>query len=278
MTQTILITGCSSGFGKVIARTFHDAGWNVAATMRAPELERELRADDRLLLVRLDVTEVESVDAAFEAARVRFGAVDAVVNNAGYGGNGMFEQFSAEDVDAMYATNVFGAMHVMRAALPEMRAAGRGVIVNVTSMAGHLGLPGNSVYASTKHALVGLTEAMALEYAPLGVRICNVAPGAYSTGFNAAVDWRVEIGDADLVAVSRGIRTRLERAVQASATERGAPADVQEVADHVFACVAGDRPINTPSGHDAEGLWAGMGQQNRQAFLEQLGAMLAPAA
>ena len=278
MPQTVLITGCSSGFGKLIARTFHDAGWNVVATMRSPEKETELKADDRLRLVRLDVTDPASIDTAFAEARAAFGPVDTVVNNAGYGGNGLFEQFTAEEISAMYTTNVFGPMNVMRAALPEMRKQGGGTIVNVTSMAGHLGFPGNSVYSSSKHAMVGLTEAMALEYAPLGIRFFNVAPGAYATGFNAAVDKRVETGDEDLVAASRAIRDRIEMAVKASQAERGAPSDPQEVADHVFACVTGDRPVNVPSGYDAEGLMAQMGQDNRQVFLDQLRAMLVPAA
>ena len=276
MTATVLITGCSSGFGKLIATTFHEAGWNVVATMRSPDKETELKAGPRMLLIRLDVTDTASIDAAFAKARETFGRVDAVVNNAGYGGNGMFEQFSPQDIEAMYATNVFGPMNVMRAALPAMRTEGQGTIVNVTSMAGHLGLPGNSVYASTKHALVGLTEAMALEYGPLGIRIFNVAPGAYATGFSDATDKRVEFGDQQLVTMSRKLREKLNAAIEARTAERGAPNDPQEIADHVFDCVTAERPVHNPSGYDAQTLMASMGQNNRQAFLDQLKAMLVP--
>lgn len=276
MTQTVLITGSSSGFGKLIATTFHEAGWTVVATMRSPDKETKLKAGPRMLLTRLDVTDTASIDTAFAKACETFGRIDAVVNNAGYGGNGLFEQFSPEDISTMYATNVFGPMNVMRAALPAMRAEGRGTIVNVTSMAGHLGLPGNSIYASTKHALVGLTEAMALEYGPLGIRIFSVAPGAYATGFNAATDKRVESGDPQLVTLSRKLRERLNVAIEAQTVERGAPNDPQEVADHVFECVTADRPVHNPSGYDAQTLMASMGQNNRQAFLDQLKAMLVP--
>ena len=178
MNQTVLITGCSSGFGKLTAQTFHSEGWNVAATMRSPEKETELADGDRMLVLKLDVTDTASVAAAVAAARARFGRVDAVVNNAGYGGHGLFEQASGEDVRAMFESNVFGPMNVMREALPEMRAAGGGAIVNVTSMAGHLGLPGNAVYTASKHAMIGLTEAMALEYKLLGVRIYSVPAGS----------------------------------------------------------------------------------------------------
>ena len=145
--------------------------------MRSPEKETELLDGDRMLVLKLDVADPANVAAAFAATRARFGRVHAVVNNAGYGGHGLFEQASDEDVRAMFETNVFGPMNIMREALPEMRGAGGCAIVNVTSMAGHLGLPGNAVYTASKHAMIGLTEAMALEYKPLGVRIYSVAPG-----------------------------------------------------------------------------------------------------
>lgn len=274
--QTVLITGCSSGFGKLIAKTFHDKGWNVIATMRSPEKESDLANGDRMLVTKLDVTDTDSIQSAFDEGQAKFGFIDTVVNNAGYGGNGIFEQFSADEIGNMYATNVFGPMNVMRAALPGMRKSGGGTIVNVTSMAGHLGLPGNSVYASSKHAMVGLTEGMALEYAPLGIRMFNVAPGAYDTGFGDAVQKRVESGDQDLVSLSLGLREKLSAAVEASRASGGGPQDPQEVADHVYRCTTEGGPIHTPSGADAEGLMSGMGQNNRQAFLDQLSTMLVP--
>lgn len=146
MTQTVLVTGCSSGFGKLTAQTFLGAEWNVVASMRAPEKTPELADGDRMLVLKLDVTDPDSVSSAFAAARARwFDRVHAVVNNAGYGGDGLFEQASDADIRAMFETNVFGPMNVMREALPGMRAAGAGAIVNVTSMAGHMGPPGHAV-------------------------------------------------------------------------------------------------------------------------------------
>lgn len=279
MTKTVLITGCSSGFGKLIARTFSDNGWNVVATMRSPEKDTELDQLPNTLVTRLDVTDTASIEAAVAETTERFGQIDALVNNAGYGGSGLFEQFSPEDIIAMYATNVFGPMEVMRAVLPAMRAQGNGAIVNVASMAGHIGLPGNAVYASTKHALVGLTEGMALEYAPLGVRIYNVAPGAYpTTGFNGAVDKRLEIGDEQLVSFSKKLREQINVVGEQMANHGGDLADPQEVADHVFTRVTEGGPVHTPSGSDAEMLTTMMGQGKRQAFLDQLGTMLVPSA
>ena len=279
MTQTVLITGCSSGFGKLTAQTFLGAEWNVIASMRAPEKAPELADGDRMLVLKLDVTDPGSVSSAFAAARARFGRVHAVVNNAGYGGDGLFEQASDADIRAMFETNVFGPMNVMREALPGMRAAGAGAIVNVTSMAGHMGLPGHAVYAASKHALIGLTESMALEYRPLGVRIYSVAPGAYpTTAFVANTDNRLEVGDAQLVEFSRRLRAQITAVGEEMANRGGNLADPQEVADRIFHCVAGDAPINNPTGADAEMLTVMMGQDKRQAFLEQLGAMLVPPA
>ena len=122
------------------------------------------------------------------------------MNNAGYGGDGLFEQASNADIRAMFETNLFGPMNVMREALPEMRAAGNCAIVNVTLMAGHLCLPGQAVYSASKHALNGLTESLALEYRPLGVRIHSVVPGAYpTTAFGVNTDDRLEAGNAQLI-------------------------------------------------------------------------------
>ena len=179
--KTVLITGCSSGFGKLTAQTFHANGWNVIATMRSPETETELTQLDDVLVTRLDVTEPESARQAVDEGLSRFGAIHVLVNNAGFGGHALFEQFPDETVRAMYDTNVFGLMNVTRAVLPHMRERGEGCVINVTSISGLLGTPTSSIYSSTKFAVEGLTEALALEYGPLNIRFKTVAPGAYPT-------------------------------------------------------------------------------------------------
>jgi len=141
--QTVLITGCSSGFGKLAAKKFQQEGWNVVATMRSPEKETELTESENMLVTRLDVTDQASVTAAVDQTIERFGAINVLVNNAGYGGRALFEQFSEERIYAMYETNVFGVMRVSRAVLPIMRQQKGGTIINVTSMAGIFGLPEN---------------------------------------------------------------------------------------------------------------------------------------
>ena len=277
MPRTVLVTGCSSGFGKLIAQTFAQNEWNVIATMRSPEKEKELQNSDRMLILRLGVTDLSSISNAFREGLSKFNKIDVVVNNAGYGGFGLFEQVSDSDVREMFDTNVFGPMNVMRAVLPAMREAGAGTIINVTSMAGHIGLPGNAVYSASKHAVIGLTEGMALEYEPLGVRIFSVAPGAYpTTRFDESTDKRLDVGDDQLVSWSNRLRDRISAVGEQMASEGGSLADPQEVADRVFACATSDMPINNPTGSDAEMLMAMMGQDRRQVFLDEIAAMLVP--
>ncbi|MDA8747010.1 SDR family oxidoreductase [Litoreibacter sp.] len=277
MTITVLVTGCASGFGKKIARTCWKNGWNVVATMRAPQKELDLHPGQKLLLERMDVTDPESISQAFARSRQRYGTIDAVVNSAGFGGVGVFEQFQPDEIVKMFETNVFGAMNVMREALPEMRAAGEGTIVNVTSLAGYMGLPGNSVYSASKYALVGLTEAMAMEYALLGVRIFSVAPGAYTqTGFARAANVRTDQGDDQISELARSLQARKQAAQSSSETVRTEFPDPQEVADHVYSCLVSNQPIHTPSGRDAVAMFNRMESQSRQSFLNKIEEMLVP--
>ena len=274
--RTVLITGCSSGFGKLAVNTFRADGWNVVATMRSPEKEAELTGLEGVLVTRLDVKDPQSIDAAFEQGAAAFGSIDAVVNNAGYGSNALFEQSPDDSVRDIYETNVFGLMNVMRRALPDMRERGSGCIVNVTSMAGLMGLLGNSVYSSSKFAVEGLTEALALEYKPLGVRIVSVAPGAYlTTAFGANTDNYIESGDPQLVEHSQNVRDHF-----ASIVSSDTPQDPQEVADKIYECVTADEvPVHNPVGADAERL-SGLidSLPSRQTFVAAMEQMLLPPA
>ncbi len=274
--STVLITGCSSGFGKLAAKTFRANGWNVVATMRSPEKETDLTGMDGILVTRLDVKDPASIDAAFEQGITAFGPIDAVVNNAGYGSNALFEQSPDASIRDIYETNVFGLMNVTRRALPAMRERRAGCIINVTSMAGLMGLLGNSVYSSSKFAVEGLTEALALEYKPLGIRIVSVAPGAYmTTAFGANTDNYLEAGDAQLVEHSRKIRDHF-----AAIVAGGKPQNPQEVADRIFECAtADDVPVHNPVGADAERL-SGLidSMPSRQHFVAAMEQMLLPRA
>jgi NAD(P)-dependent dehydrogenase (short-subunit alcohol dehydrogenase family) len=183
MTQTVLITGSSTGIGKAAARLFLEKGWNVIATQRSPEREKELAEGEHLQLARLDVTDPSSVAAAIAGGIRRFGRIDALVNNAGYGLYGTFESMSAAQLRKQFDTNVFGLMEVTRQLLPHFRANRAGTLINISSMGGRLTFPLYSVYHGTKWAVDGFSESLQYELRPLGIRVRIVEPGAIKTDF-----------------------------------------------------------------------------------------------
>jgi len=177
MKKTVLITGTSSGFGKAAGRLFAREGWNVVATMRRPEEERDLTALSDVFVTRLDVQDQASIDAAIAAGLERFGRIDALVNNAGFGLFGLFEATPPEKILEQFEVNVFGVMAVTRALLPHFRQNQAGVILNIGSGAGVFTLPMLSLYCASKFALEGFTEALAYELASQGITVKMIEPG-----------------------------------------------------------------------------------------------------
>ena len=277
MTQkTVLITGCSSGIGRLAAQTFQANGWNVIATMRTPEKETELNKLDNLLIARLDVTDSVSVKAAVANGIERFGKIDVLVNNAGRGGRALLEQMSDEKIRDVFETNVFGAMRVTRAILPHMRKRGEGCVINVTSMAGVIGLAAETAYCSAKFAAEGFTESLYWECKPLGIKVKSVAPGVYrATSFGENVDDEaMDEGDEQLVAHARRLRQHFSNS--ADAAGGSTPADPQEVADRIFVCATQDTPLHNPVGTDADMIMSMMAAPPRQEFLDKLEPMILP--
>lgn len=183
MTQTILITGCSSGLGRATAQRFHASGWNVVATMRHPDSESELNALDGVLVTRLDVEDPASITTAVAAGLARFGRIDALMNNAGYGAYGPLEAFSAEQIRRQFDVNVLGLLATTKALLPHFRANRSGTIVNVSSMGGRITFPLGTLYHGSKFAVEGLSEALHYELAAFGVRVKLIEPGGIRTDF-----------------------------------------------------------------------------------------------
>ena len=174
-----LITGASRGIGADIARAVLSCGDKLVATARHSAGLAHLGVSDDLLSVSLDVTdEAQSADAV-SAAIDRFGKVDILVNNAGLCLLGAVEETSAEQVEALYRTNVFGLLNVTRAVLPSMRTRRRGHIINISSVAGYSGYAGFGIYSSTKFAVEGLSEALHAELSPLGIHVTVVEPGFF---------------------------------------------------------------------------------------------------
>jgi NAD(P)-dependent dehydrogenase (short-subunit alcohol dehydrogenase family) len=183
MTRTVLITGSSTGIGEAAAKYFRQQGWNVAASMRSPEKAGSWVQQERILPLRLDVTDAASIQEAIAAAVHRFGSIDVLVNNAGYGLVGPFEASTPEQVERQFATNVTGLMNVTRAILPHFRERREGVLVNVSSMGGRLTFPLYSIYHATKWAVEGLSEGLVYELEPFNIRVKIVEPGPIKTDF-----------------------------------------------------------------------------------------------
>jgi NADP-dependent 3-hydroxy acid dehydrogenase YdfG len=183
MKKTILITGASSGIGKATAIHFQKQGWNVIATMRAPEKETELNKLENVQLERLDVLDLESIDQAIKNGISSFGRIDAIVNNAGYGAYGPLESFPRENIIKQFNTNVIGLMDVTKAIIPHFRANKDGVIVNISSIGGQMTFALGSLYHGTKFAVEGISESLHYEMKEIGVKVKIVEPGMISTDF-----------------------------------------------------------------------------------------------
>ena len=221
--QTWFITGASRGFGALIAKLALDKGDAVVATARNPQsVTAALGEHPNLLAVGLDVTDEAQAHEAAKAAIQRFGKIDVLINNAGFGLLGAVEEATAAEVEALYRTNVFGLLNVTRAVLPHMRRARSGHILNISSVGGYQSGAGFGVYCSTKFAVEGLTEALAAELAPLGIKATVVEPGYFRTEFLEARSLSVsDTRIADYAETAGAVR---ERAAQISLRQPGDPA------------------------------------------------------
>lgn len=208
-TPVVLVTGASSGIGRATVAACAGRGWRVTATMRRPEDAGDLASLPGVIVVPLDVTSLESVESAVAAAVTAFGRLDAVVNNAGYAVDGVFEGVDDATIRQQFETNVFGLMRVTRAVIPVMRRQGSGTIVQISSMGGRVTFPLYSVYHATKWAVEGFSESLAFELRPFGIRIRLVEPGAIRTEFygrsRAPIAAPPNAGYDDLVARCDGI-------------------------------------------------------------------------
>lgn len=183
MQKTIFITGCSSGIGKETAKLFQSKGWNVVATMRNPEKETELKKFKNVLVTRLDVLELDSIRNAIQEGIDKFGKIDVIVNNAGYGAYGPLETFPREKILRQFNTNVIGLLDVTRAILPHFRFNKNGIIINISSMGGKMTFPLGSLYHGTKFAVEGISESLRYEVEQIGCKVKIVEPGSISTDF-----------------------------------------------------------------------------------------------
>jgi len=245
--KTWFITGASRGFGALVTERALAQGDAVVAAARNPQaIVERFGTHANLLAVALDVNDETQAQAAANAAIARFGRIDVLLNNAGFGVLGAVEETSAAEVEAVFRTNVFGLLNVTRAVLPHMRAARSGRVLNVSSIGGYRGGAGFGVYCSTKFAVEGLTEALHEELAPLGIHATVVEPGYFRTDFLDTQSLTVSpatIGDYDLTA------SQVRKA--ATGLNHSQPGDPAKLAEVLVAFAdAPNPPVRLPLGSD----------------------------
>lgn len=194
MKKTIFITGASSGIGQETALYFAEQGWNVVATMRQPEKQEALKNNDQILVLKLDVEQPDTFTEVIDTAVAKFGRIDVLLNNAGYGQHGLFEATTSEQIRRQFSVNLFGTMEITRAVLPYFRKQKSGNIITITSGVGRVTVPLVSVYAASKFALEGFFESLSFELSSQDIKVKIIEPGSISTHFekttkeNFAVD------------------------------------------------------------------------------------------
>jgi len=265
--KTVLITGSSIGIGRATAEIFHRRGWQVVATMRNPDAGRELAELDNVMVTKLDVTDDDSIRSAMGAAIERFGGVDVLVNNAGYGAYGVLEATSVDSIRRQYETNVIGLLATTKAVVPGFRERGGGVIVNVSSIAGRLTLPLGALYCGSKFAVEGISEALSYEMREIGVQVKLVEPGFIKTNFPNAMDFS---NDKSLSEYQRLVDKLWEVAGAMSA--KGADATV--AAEVIYtAATDGTDQLRYTVGEDAKLLVAQRDTLDDSAFFMEMRAM-----
>ncbi len=227
------ITGCSTGFGRELARLVLDRGWRAVVTARNPDQVADLVTghEDRALALKLDVTDDAQIKVAAKAAEDKFGRIDVLVNNAGYGYLAAIEEGEAHEVRAMFDTNVFGLVAMTQAVLPGMRARRSGCIVNLSSIGGLASFPATGFYHATKYAVEGLSDSMAQEVGPLGIKVVLVEPGPFRTNFagGSLKQSAIRIADYDQTAGVRRSQTEARNGKQVGDPVRAAEAIIAAV-------------------------------------------------
>ena len=267
--KTILITGASSGIGKATAQRFQAEGWNVIATMRDPAMGGDLASQDRVQVARLDVTDAGTISAAVAGGIARFGRIDVLVNNAGYGAYGPLEAFSTDRIRRQFDTNVIGLLEMTKAVLPQMRANRTGTIVNISSIGGQITFPLGTLYHGTKFAVEGLSEALHYELEPLGIRVRIVEPGMIRTDFGGrSFDFAMDAGAAEYGPTAAAMGRLFGRLA-------ATPSPPETVAGVIWQAVnePGDR-LRFRAGPDAEALLDRRKAEDDATFLAGIKALM----
>ena len=262
MNKTILITGASSGIGKETAKLFQSKGWNVIATMRNPENEIELKQLENVLVAKLDVLDLDSIQKAFKEGVQKFGNIDVLLNNAGYGAYGPLEAFGREKIVRQFNTNVIGLLDVTKTVLPHFRQNKKGIIINISSIGGKMTFPLGSLYHGTKFAVEGISESLNYELEQFGGQVKIVEPGMIATDFGGR---SFDFSNDENMTEYKNIVNALMTAMPTMA-ENASPASV--VAEVIFeAATDGKNQLRYTAGEDAKILIANRKQYDDATFI-----------
>lgn len=247
MGKTILITGASSGIGKETAKLFQSKGWNVIATMRNPDNETELKSLENILVAKLDVLDLDSIEKAFREGIQKFDNIDVLLNNAGYGAYGPLETFSRDKILRQFNTNVIGLLDVTRAILPHFRHNKKGIIINISSIGGKMTFPLGSLYHGTKFAVEGISESLNYEVESLGGQVKIIEPGVIATDFGGrSFDFSNDESMAEYQKIVEALMTAMP-----SMAQNASPA--VKVAEVIFeAATDGKNQLRYTAGDDAQ--------------------------
>ena len=236
----VLVTGCSTGIGRAVAEALLTRGHTVWATARRPETLADLAAKGAHVTA-LDVTDEASMSAAVAEVEAAHGAVGTLVNNAGYGEYGAVEEVAMDRVRAMFETNVFGLARMCQLVLPGMRAAGRGRIVNLSSMGGRMTFPLGGYYHATKYAVEALSDALRVEVKPFGVQVVVIEPGVTRSGFEETISASDALASHDDSPYA-AMRASVAEGNSAAYTNPRLSASAESVARTIVKAIEADRP------------------------------------
>lgn len=214
MKKVVIITGASRGFGELIAKKFQKEKFQVIATMRNVDSSPNLMKLDNVDIKKLDVTNKSDIKNVVDFTIKKYGRIDILINNAGYGAFGLLEEASEQEIRNQFDVNYFGLIDCIRGVLPQMRKQKDGVIINISSIAGRFGLPFTSLYNSSKFAVEGLTECLHYELSLFGIDIKTVAPGSFRTGFHDSVNFTENEKKEELDDIRENLKKALEEGIK----------------------------------------------------------------
>ena len=214
MKKVVIITGASRGFGELIAKKFQKQKFQVIATMRNVDSSPSLMELDNVDIKKLDVTNKSDIKNVVDFTIKKYGRIDILINNAGYGAFGLLEEASEQEIRNQFDVNYFGLIDCIRGVLPQMRKQKDGVIINISSIAGRFGLPFTSLYNSSKFAVEGLTECLHYELSLFGIDIKTVAPGSFRTGFHDSVNFTENEKKEELDDIRENLKKALEEGIK----------------------------------------------------------------